>query len=137
MGDVRRASAWRRFAGARRGVPGAHRAPGRRAVERPAHAYAHAGLRGGRRHGAPARARPDRHDAGLGFRADRKSTRLNSSDSQISYAVFCLKKKKSKHGTLAVLSNYHHLTLPSGIAIRKNVKTRANIQISWLSYSVT
>src|SRR2546430_3874391 len=25
---------------------------------------------------------------------DRKSTRLNSSDSQISYAVFCLKKKK-------------------------------------------
>src|SRR5688572_32043230 len=29
-------------------------------------------------------------------RTDRKSTRLNSSHSQISYAVFCLKKKK-KH----------------------------------------
>src|SRR2546430_10733075 len=29
-------------------------------------------------------------------RADRKSTRLNSSHSQISYAVFCLKKKKSE-----------------------------------------
>src|SRR5688572_32161922 len=31
--------------------------------------------------------------------ADRKSTRLNSSHSQISYAVFCLKKKKktNKH----------------------------------------
>src|SRR5688572_31681346 len=29
-------------------------------------------------------------------RADRKSTRLNSSHSQISYAVFCLKKKKKK-----------------------------------------
>src|SRR2546430_4736515 len=28
-------------------------------------------------------------------RADRKSTRLNSSHSQISYAVFCLKKKRS------------------------------------------
>src|SRR2546430_7803847 len=28
------------------------------------------------------------------FRQDRKSTRLNSSHSQISYAVFCLKKKK-------------------------------------------
>src|SRR5688572_32328065 len=28
-----------------------------------------------------------------GDRADRKSTRLNSSHSQISYAVFCLKKK--------------------------------------------
>src|SRR2546427_11853403 len=29
-------------------------------------------------------------------RLDRKSTRLNSSHSQISYAVFCLKKKKNK-----------------------------------------
>src|SRR2546430_5311658 len=28
---------------------------------------------------------------------DRKSTRLNSSHSQISYAVFCLKKKKIKY----------------------------------------
>src|SRR2546430_6161895 len=32
---------------------------------------------------------------------DRKSTRLNSSHSQISYAVFCLKKKKTHiHGRL-------------------------------------
>src|SRR5688572_31953105 len=30
------------------------------------------------------------------FHSDRKSTRLNSSHSQISYAVFCLKKKKKK-----------------------------------------
>src|SRR2546430_6865980 len=30
---------------------------------------------------------------------DRKSTRLNSSHSQISYAVFCLKKKKKKDNT--------------------------------------
>src|SRR2546428_1126393 len=30
---------------------------------------------------------------------DRKSTRLNSSHDQISYAVFCLKKKKKKHCT--------------------------------------
>src|SRR2546430_4380679 len=30
---------------------------------------------------------------------DRKSTRLNSSHSQISYAVFCLKKKKSSRLT--------------------------------------
>src|SRR2546430_8796134 len=29
--------------------------------------------------------------------SDRKSTRLNSSHSQISYAVFCLKKKKHNH----------------------------------------
>src|SRR2546430_7379533 len=32
---------------------------------------------------------------GLPFSIDRKSTRLNSSHSQISYAVFCLKKKRS------------------------------------------
>src|SRR5688572_32325937 len=31
---------------------------------------------------------------------DRKSTRLNSSHSQISYAVFCLKKKKHIHAHL-------------------------------------
>src|SRR2546430_12418024 len=30
-------------------------------------------------------------------RRDRKSTRLNSSHSQNSYAVFCLKKKKNKY----------------------------------------
>src|SRR3954466_15062096 len=30
------------------------------------------------------------------FRSDRKSTRLNSSHTIISYAVFCLKKKKKK-----------------------------------------
>src|SRR2546427_2651833 len=33
----------------------------------------------------------------IGGKRDRKSTRLNSSHSQISYAVFCLKKKKNKH----------------------------------------
>src|SRR2546427_7258124 len=32
----------------------------------------------------------------VGADVDRKSTRLNSSHSQISYAVFCLKKKKKK-----------------------------------------
>src|SRR2546430_16592149 len=35
-----------------------------------------------------------RGDGDGGCGADRKSTRLNSSHSQISYAVFCLKKKK-------------------------------------------
>src|SRR5256886_3271691 len=34
------------------------------------------------------------HGGGQGRQRDRKSTRLNSSHSQISYAVFCLKKKK-------------------------------------------
>src|SRR2546430_6120513 len=57
---------------------------------------------------SPGRApRPElsyRRQAGRG--QDRKSTRLNSSHSQISYAVFCLKKKK-KMGKL--LSNVNRL----------------------------
>src|SRR2546430_12693714 len=36
---------------------------------------------------------------------DRKSTRLNSSHSQISYAVFCLKKKKNTHGIACMRSH--------------------------------
>src|SRR5256886_12327363 len=35
-----------------------------------------------------------KHKRERDFAPDRKSTRLNSSHSQISYAVFCLKKKK-------------------------------------------
>src|SRR2546430_6856358 len=34
---------------------------------------------------------------------DRKSTRLNSSHSQISYAVFCLKKKKKQKYLIRIL----------------------------------
>src|SRR2546430_13154814 len=47
---------------------------------------------------------------------DRKSTRLNSSHSQISYAVFCLKKKKknitpySFHSTTRVTYREHITT---------------------------
>src|SRR5438270_5366699 len=45
---------------------------------------------------APARAAPPPRAArGTGAQGDRKSTRLNSSHSQISYAVFCLKKKNN------------------------------------------
>src|SRR2546427_6983660 len=49
-------------------------------------------LRGPQRGGAR-----DREAAAGQPQADRKSTRLNSSHSQISYAVFCLKKKKETH----------------------------------------
>src|SRR2546426_3363245 len=42
---------------------------------------------------APILVKPMRHNASALFR-DRKSTRLNSSHLVISYAVFCLKKKK-------------------------------------------
>src|SRR3712207_8290861 len=48
------------------------------------------------------RSRPDQLEVGLGRDPpaqglDRKSTRLNSSHANISYAVFCLKKKKRKN----------------------------------------
>src|SRR5260221_10847747 len=42
--------------------------------------------------------------AQLGQNGDRKSTRLNSSHTVISYAVFCLKKKKIKN---RVIDNAH------------------------------
>src|SRR2546427_3527699 len=49
---------------------------------------------------------------------DRKSTRLNSSHSQISYAVFCLKKKKKYlttrfpfHGRRTIIAHSLHGTL--------------------------
>src|SRR2546426_7603459 len=40
--------------------------------------------------------RRDRHPEGAARQQDRKSTRLNSSHLVISYAVFCLKKKKKR-----------------------------------------
>src|SRR2546430_12877870 len=43
--------------------------------------------------------------------ADRKSTRLNSSHSQISYAVFCLKKKKKKKSIKTHSSALHSLNV--------------------------
>src|SRR2546427_5721590 len=45
----------------------------------------------------------------LAAEGDRKSTRLNSSHSQISYAVFCLKKKKKKENrkTRSLKPNIH------------------------------
>src|SRR2546427_9001384 len=57
-----------------------------------------AGLQG--RAGTPARGFrvvPEVPQAQVRKKLGRKSTRLNSSLSQISYAVFCLKKKKKKH----------------------------------------
>src|SRR5256886_8726609 len=52
-------------------------------------------------HGGPGAGEAAQHERGsagapLAPDQDRKSTRLNSSHSQISYAVFCLKKKKHR-----------------------------------------
>src|SRR2546430_10129317 len=53
-------------------------------------------LRFGDRPQPPASARDRETPHAIEIEGDRKSTRLNSSHSQISYAVFCLKKKKEK-----------------------------------------
>src|SRR6266567_7504710 len=52
------------------------------------------------RRGHPARRAGGGGGGGARPHRDRKSTRLNSSHSQISYAVFCLKKKKTNHTAL-------------------------------------
>src|SRR2546430_8268453 len=46
-------------------------------------------------------------------REDRKSTRLNSSHSQISYAVFCLKKKKKKKTSIRSRNDTCLIHLPT------------------------
>src|SRR2546430_3594976 len=43
---------------------------------------------------------------------DRKSTRLNSSHSQISYAVFCLKKKTRERATRERINKHSDNTMP-------------------------
>src|SRR2546429_7259261 len=66
----------------------------------------HAWLSAGRRIGSLGATRFHTH-------LDRKSTRLNSSHGYISYAVFCLKKKKDNHLNLSIsfhlfkISNAH------------------------------
>src|SRR5438270_8356257 len=66
---------------------------------------------------------PGRHEqdhpgvaAAPGHPEDRKSTRLNSSHSQISYAVFCLKKKKIGKSLITVV-----LHLPLRITAMKSL----------------
>src|SRR5215204_7365035 len=49
---------------------------------------------------------PEKVRQGVAEVRDRKSTRLNSSHTVISYAVFCLKKKKNYPATL-----YHHIQI--------------------------
>src|SRR2546427_5012202 len=51
----------------------------------------------------PLRNKLRKRSLSYGANIDRKSTRLNSSHSQISYAVFCLKKKKNTHTELSAV----------------------------------
>src|SRR3712207_6981804 len=77
-----------------RSVPAEDRGP--RAAGAPAAGRA-GRLVGGAGGAAPAAAGRRAADGGAG---DRKSTRLNSSHANISYAVFCLKKKKNTYITI-------------------------------------
>src|SRR5256885_9413649 len=64
----------------------------------------------------PARLQPPQAAAEHRRQADRKSTRLNSSHLVISYAVFCLKKKKLKH-----LSTRHGSESQDGMLARQHL----------------
>src|SRR2546430_4048208 len=64
---------------------------------------------------------------------DRKSTRLNSSHSQISYAVFCLKKKNTAQALFLITGTSHptpaladRLQPARSMAVRSSVGTTAN-----------
>src|SRR5256886_45491 len=59
---------------------------------------------------------------------DRKSTRLNSSHSQISYAVFCLKKKKMQNETQKEIAGIQSATS------RQNTKDQVYAQNEMLAY---
>src|SRR2546422_8589402 len=57
-------------------------------------------------------ARAERSGACVG-EGDRKSTRLNSSHGYISYAVFCLKKKKQYHRRSNIIVHTHERAAPN------------------------
>src|SRR2546429_797199 len=74
---------------------------------------------------------PPAHDAGAAtcdsFR-DRKSTRLNSSHGYISYAVFCLKKKKN-------LLNYDSTRAIWSERTRSYVERDETMRLSWCHHN--
>src|SRR2546430_9055143 len=63
---------------------------------------------------------------GPGRATDRKSTRLNSSHSQISYAVFCLKKKKDNNSfSIDLIKKIDIVYIINSLnsLVRRNIKT--------------
>src|SRR2546428_9273055 len=71
-----------------------------------------------------------------GLGRDRKSTRLNSSHDQISYAVFCLKKKKYKYnGALQRLQVDHMADKPMPVTdadLEKVIKEHPYVAVNFL-----
>src|SRR2546430_9379338 len=64
-------------------------------------------------------------EACLAFQ-DRKSTRLNSSHSQISYAVFCLKKKINKDSAQRLRPDHQHISVPPALDVIRRRLQRIN-----------
>src|SRR5947207_5535802 len=69
-------------------------------------------------------------------KVDRKSTRLNSSHTVISYAVFCLKKKRMQSHALDATSRRPHVR-PLGLPCRRLVVARETMNIAWNRMSST
>src|SRR5438270_10669543 len=67
---------------------------------------------------------PVHPDSAAAGSVDRKSIRLNSSHSQISYAVFCLKKKKKKKNPILPTKRHHHtiIRLTFATPLRHNLQ---------------
>src|SRR2546430_9762167 len=67
---------------------------------------------------------------------DRKSTRLNSSHSQISYAVFCLKKKKQEHEIVALHSSTVLYAFATSLVLLHTLQTASSVCVrSWFRLS--
>src|SRR3712207_8778159 len=79
---------------------GLHDRGGRLLRRRPVPARDHGRRPPARARAGARRAAAGRTDVGPADSLDRKSTRLNSSHANISYAVFCLKKKKKYYITI-------------------------------------
>src|SRR2546421_7654912 len=117
------------------------------AAAAPARARAHRALRAaldaglGLVPGADGRGRPR---LGLTHRAsgrDRKSTRLNSSHDQISYAVFCLKKKKRPSPFSQMLRRQNHVSVDTQsanltISLSLSGKTHQRVTLSYSSLCI-
>src|SRR2546430_9783944 len=78
------------------------------------------------------------------YSADRKSTRLNSSHSQISYAVFCLKKKKADANGFYITTNAYPWTAVSfefagaqiyAFSKRQLDSVPASVSVTWIDAS--
>src|SRR5256885_5973722 len=64
------------------------------------------------------------------YLVDRKSTRLNSSHLVISYAVFCLKKKKKRIQLAWARRKYSHSSLPTSTHVSKRTFITAHVMSS-------